>query len=519
MDLPQVVLCRQTQPQPAIRDVAGETLRLWDESKVKDVIRTGSKVAIGVGSRGIANLRQIVQATIRFVLDCGAEPYVVAAMGSHGGATSEGQRELLASYGISESEIGVPIKTDMEAKQIGVNSWGEPVWWDKNALAADTVLTISRIKPHTDFTGRFESGILKMLVIGFGKREGASQHHRWGLRGLRDMMPESGKIVLDKTPFVAALAILENAREETAHLQVVERDQVIEVEPGLLERARQLMGRLPFDQIDLLVIGEIGKNYSGAGIDPNVIGRLLIEAAPELEYKKPLITRICALDLSPESHGNGTGIGLADLTTRRLIDAIDPAPSRMNSLTACFLWRSKLPFEFPTDLECVQAGIETCWQTDQSKLRMALIPNTLEVAELWISLPLAEEAKSNPNLEIAGPPRELPFDASGNIQQEKLFPHSVRGRRDTDLRGNDRPNGVAQLAKQLVYRSLAELPEEDSPYETVIAAVERELIEQVMRECNHVQSRAAARLRINRNTLHQRIKKLFAKDDGAPTEH
>src|SRR5206468_1164312 len=177
-------------------------------------------------------------------------------------------------YGVSEEKLGVPVKTDMTAVQIGVNSWGEPVWWDRNALEADAVVAISRIKAHTDFRGQFESGILKMLVIGLGKRDGAAQHHRWGWRGLRDMLPETGKVILEKTPFVASLAILENAREQTARLQVVEKEQVFAVEPGLLDEARRLMGRLPFDQLDLLVIGEVGKNYSGAGIDPNVIGRL-----------------------------------------------------------------------------------------------------------------------------------------------------------------------------------------------------------------------------------------------------
>ncbi|HEX4591093.1 MAG TPA: hypothetical protein VH120_14240, partial [Gemmataceae bacterium] len=186
---------------------------------------------------------------------------------------------------------------------------------------------------------------------------------------------------------------------------------------------------LPFDQLDLLVIGELGKNYSGAGIDPNVVGRLLIEAAPDLEFDKPRITRICVLDLSPESHGNGTGVGLADLTTERLLGSIDQVPFRMNNLTACFLWRSKIPFAFPTDRECIEAGMATCWQPDPAKLRMAVIPNTLEVAEMWVSPPLAEEARSRPHLELDGHLEPLPFDPAGRLRQADLFPHSVCGRR------------------------------------------------------------------------------------------
>jgi hypothetical protein len=264
-------------------------------------------------------------------------------------------------------------------------------------------------------------------VIGLGKRDGASQHHRWGFRGLRDMLPETGKVILDKTPFVAGLAVLENAQEQTARLQVVEREDLYAVEPGLLDEARKLMGRLPFEQLDMLVIGEIGKNYSGAGIDPNVVGRLLIEGQPEFET--PKITRIVALDLSPESHGNGTGCGIADLATDRLLSAIDPLPFRMNNLTACFLRRSQLPFSFPDDRTCLQVGLETCWQPNLSAVRLAIVPNTLELAELWVSAALLDEARGHPHLEVAGPLREMPFDARGNLPQAELFPHSVCSRR------------------------------------------------------------------------------------------
>ena len=427
MDIPHVAPLRQTAPQPSIADVAGEVRRQWGQSRVAGRIRRGSRVAVGVGSRGIANVAVIVRATLDSLRDLGAQPFVVAAMGSHGGATAAGQRQLLADYGVSEQALGVPVTTDMTAVRIGTNSWGEPVWWDKNALEADAVVTVSRIKPHTDFRGRFESGITKMLVIGLGKRDGASQHHRWGFRGLRDMLPETARVIVDKTPFIGGLAVLENAREQTARLQVVDREELFDVEPTLLEEARGLMGRLPFEQLDLLVIGEIGKNYSGAGIDPNVVGRLLIETQPEFE--SPKITRICALDLSPESHGNGTGCGIADLATDRLLAAIDPAPFRMNNLTACFLRRSQLPFAFPTDRACIEAGLETCWQPNRDAVRMAIIPNTLEVEELWVSAPLVEEARQRPHLEVMGSLQALPFDASDNVEQEKLFPHSVRGRR------------------------------------------------------------------------------------------
>ncbi len=425
--MPPVFPLRQTPPQPVVADVPGEVRRLWQASSLPRRVRPGDRVAVGVGSRGIANVAALVRATLDVLRDLGARPFVVAAMGSHGGATPEGQRQLLAEYGVSEEKLGVPVKTDMETVLLGTNSWGEPVSWDRNAAEADAVVTVSRVKPHTDFRGKYESGIVKMLAIGLGKRDGAARHHRWGFRGLRDMMPETARVIVDKTKFAAGLAVLENAREETAKLRVVDRDELFAAEPALLDEARGLMGRLPFDRLDLLVVGEIGKNYSGAGIDPNVVGRLLIEGEPEFE--SPKIIRVCALDLSPESHGNGTGVGIADLTTDRLLGAIDPVPFRMNNLTACFLWRSKLPIAFPTDRECLVAGLETCWQPDWEKVRMAVIPNTLELAELWASPALLEEASRRPHLQVTGDARPLPFDAAGNLEQERLFPHSVRGRR------------------------------------------------------------------------------------------
>jgi hypothetical protein len=407
--------------------VAGEARRQWQASRLAREVRPGQRVAVAVGSRGIANLAVMVRATLDVIRDLGARPFVVAAMGSHGGATPEGQRALLAEYGVSEEALGVEVRTEMETVRLGDNSWGEPVSWDRNAASADAVVTISRIKPHTDFRGLYESGIVKMLAIGLGKRDGAARHHRWGFRGLRDMMPETARVVVEKTRFLAGLAVLENAHEQTARLQVVDRDELFTTEPILLDEARALMGRLPFDRLDLLVIGEIGKNYSGAGIDPNVVGRLLIEGEPDFET--PKITRICALDLSPESHGNGTGVGIADLTTERLLKAIDPVPFRMNNLTACFLWRSKLPIAFATDRECLEAGVATCWQPDLARVRMAVIPNTLELTELWASPALLDEAHRRPHLEVIGEPRPLPFDAAGQLDQETLFPHSVRGRR------------------------------------------------------------------------------------------
>ncbi len=429
MRIPQVQLLRQTAPQPKIDDVYAECRRVWKASKLAARIRPGMSIAVGCGSRGIKNHGLLAKATVDALLELGANPFVVSAMGSHGGATAEGQRNLLAHMRIDEGHLGVPVKSDMGAVQVGTNSWNEPVWCDRNALSADGIVTVSRIKPHTDFRGAFESGLLKMLVIGLGKRHGADQHHRYGVRGLRDMMPETAKVLLKETKYLGGLGILENAQEQTAKLEVVDRDDLLTREPELLKEAFSLLGRLPFDQLDCLIVGECGKNYSGAGIDPNVVGRLLIEAHPHLETNEPSITRMAVLDISPESDGNGTGVGIADLTTARALKAIWARPFEMNNLTARFLWRSKLPIAFATDRECIAAAVDTCWQPNFDAVRFAVIPNTLEVAEMWVSAPLATEAKGLPNLELVGEPRELPFDEIGRLNQEMLFPHSIRGLR------------------------------------------------------------------------------------------
>lgn len=429
MIIPPVQLVRNVAPQTTITDVPAAVRSAWLNSPTAACIKPGMRIAVGCGSRGIRNYLAIAKATVDALKELGAIPFIVSAMGSHGGATPEGQRELLASYRIDEAHLGVPVLTDMHAVQVGVNSWGEPCWFDRNALAADGIVTVSRIKPHTDFRGRFESGIVKMLVIGLGKRHGADQHHSWGTRGLRDMMVETAKVHLEKTPFLAGLAILENAAEETAIVEVVGRDQLLEREPVLLDEARRIMGRLPFDATDVLIVGECGKNYSGAGMDPNVIGRMLIEATPEAETNHPRVTRMAVLDVSPESHGNATGIGIADLTTNRALAGIDPGPFRMNNLTARFLWRSKLPLGFETDREVIQASVDTCWQPIEGRVAMAVIPNTLEVQDVYVSPALAATLAGRQDLEFIGEPIELPFDAAGNLDQGRLFPHSVRGGR------------------------------------------------------------------------------------------
>jgi hypothetical protein len=413
--------------QPALADPAGEIRRQILHSRLRERVRAGGRVAVAVGSRGIANFRSLVRATVDTLKDLGYRPFVVAAMGSHGGATAEGQRQLLASYGITPETIETNVSTAMEVVCLGRNSWDEPVYWDRTAYEADAVVTLSRIKPHTDFRGRFESGIVKMLVIGLGKREGAATHHQYGIRGLRDMMPESAKVVLARTRFALGLAILENAREQTALIQAVEPEELFEVEPRLLEQARSLVARLPVQQLDLLVVGELGKNYSGTGMDVHVLGRQMIET--QADSWNPMITRICVLDLSEESHGNAVGLGLADLTTKKILARMDPVVTNLNSFTSCFLLRAKVPPAFDTDRECVEMGLRTCWQPRLERVRMAIIPNTLELTTLWVTPPVAEECHGRADLHVASAWQEIPWNDQGDLVQEELFPDSVRARR------------------------------------------------------------------------------------------
>lgn len=428
---PQVTQLRQRfHDQPELADVEAAVRAAVFGSKLAERLPKGARVALTAGSRGISGIDRITRAAVHALRDLGFAPFVVAAMGSHGGGTVAGQRALLGELGITEASVGCPIKSDMDTVTLGTNRFGLPIHFDRNAYEADGIVLLNRVKPHTSFRGDYESGLLKMLAIGLGKREGAAQVHKLGLLGLKQLLPEVGARLLGEVNVVLGLAILENARERTASITAVEPEAILQTEPRLLEQARQLMGRLPFDQIDVLVVGELGKNYSGTGLDPNVIGRQRVETMPDLP--RPVVTRLAVLDLAPESRGNAVGIGLADLTTQRFVDAIDPEPGRVNCLTSNFLTRVRVPIALATDRGVITACLNTCWRIDWSEVRMVIIPNTLELETLWVTQPLVAEARSlGCELDGAGP-IDLPFDEEGRLSQGSLFPESVRGRRGGD---------------------------------------------------------------------------------------
>ena len=396
MIFPPLARVRQSIPQPRLEDVPGTVRRLIQTSRLRERVAPGGTIAVGIGSRGVHGIARVARTIVDTLLEMRYRPFIVAAMGSHGGATAEGQRALLAEYGVTAEAMGVPVKTDMDTLVLGTNPVGLPIYFDKNAYQADGIVLANRVKPHTDFHATHESGVLKMLVIGLGKREGASQVHKLGLRGMKEVLPAVGRFLAKNTRFALGLAIIENAEDVPAEIVAVEPETIFDVEPVLLERARGLMGRLPFDQIDVLVVGELGKNYSGAGMDPNVIGRLLVETQPDFE--RPVVTRLVVLDVSDESHGNIVGVGFSDLTTERLVSKLDPESFRINVLTSCFLERARIPITLPTDRDVIQAALETCWRVDPAQARMVVIPNTLELKTLWVSHPLEEEVRAHPHL-------------------------------------------------------------------------------------------------------------------------
>lgn len=427
MSFPPLARVRQSIPQPKVADVPGTVRRLTLESKLRERVPKGGTIAVGVGSRGITVIPTVAHAAVDALKSMEFKPFIVAAMGSHGGATADGQRELLANYGVTAEAMGVPVRTDMDTLELGTNPIGLPIYFDKNAYEADGIVLLNRVKPHTDFHATYESGVLKMLVIGLGKRQGATQVHKLGLRGLKEVLPAVGAFLLKNTKFALGLAIIENAEDVPAEIVPLEPEQVLEVEPKLLDRARGLMGRLPFDQIDVLAVGELGKNYSGAGMDPNVIGRLMVET--QNDFDRPVVTRLVVLDASEETHGNIVGVGFADLTTERLVEKLDVEPFRINVLTSCCLERARIPITLASDEAVFEAALDTCWRISPSEARLVVIPNTLELNTLWVSPALEAEVAAHPHLTRETDYLPIPFSSEGTLDQELLFPESVRGRR------------------------------------------------------------------------------------------
>lgn len=348
----------------------------------------GKHIGVLAGSRGIANYKEIIKCVVGLLQAAGAKVAVLPAMGSHGGATADGQKAVLAEYGVTEEYLGVPIVSGMEVEQVGeVN--GQPVYADKNAVALDGIVPVNRIKAHTDFHGIHESGVVKMLTIGLGKQVQAEAVHRHGSQGLRELIPQVTAAVLKRVPLIAAVAILENKFDETAKVEVLGTDNLFSRDAQLLAESKTLLPRIPFENLDVLVIQEVGKNISGVGIDPNVSKRMRIEDVPA-EPGAP--KRIVALDLTAESGGNGIGMGIADVITERLYSKVDFTVTYINTITSGFLERGFVPVKMPDDRKAISVALKTCGRpVDWDNARIVVIKNTISLSTMYISPALVGE--------------------------------------------------------------------------------------------------------------------------------
>lgn len=404
---PRGFMVRQTSSGPEVESVEATVISRLEHSGIEEKLRPGMTIAVGVGSRGVSRLPDLVSATVRFLKEKGVQPVIIPAMGSHGGATEEGQRHLLADYGVSEATMGAPINTSMEVDEIGRTSQGVPVLFSRAALQAHGVIPVCRIKPHTAFRGAYESGVLKMLTIGFGKHRGAAAAHALGFAAFAKLIPEMGRVVLDRVPVLGAVTSIENARERPAQIDFLSSQEIMNREPDLLEKARAWMGRILFDDFDLLIVDEIGKDISGDGMDPNVTGRY---SQPFLDGP-PEIQKIVVLDLTPETSGNACGIGLADITTQLVFDKLDFVQTYTNVVTSTVLKMAKLPLVMPDTESAIAVGLGACNGTSPENARVVRIKNTLDLEYVWASESLIRQSGDRPEITVVDSTPLLDFPA------------------------------------------------------------------------------------------------------------
>ncbi len=416
---PKMVSLRQHFPRSPKLDFPAQLQKEFSREAIFSTISPGMRIAVGVGSRGIANLAEIVTEVLRILIDAGAKPFIIPAMGSHGGATPEGQQKVLAELGVTRETMDVPFELSMEVKQIGKTSDGRDVVFSAAALQADGIVVINRVKPHTDFFGDLGSGIQKMLAIGFGKHVGAANAHRAASRlGHEVVIHETAKVILDRVPVLCGVALLEDKHHQISYIKVIKAKDVVEEEPKLLAKARSSMAQLPFETIDLLIVDEIGKEYSGTGMDTNVIGRGVLGYSSSLgpdSSIKPQIYRIFVRDLTAATNGNGIGIGLADFTTSRAVKALNLSYVYINAVTSLGLPTAKIPMYFDTDCEAIETAIISLASSSPEKLRIVRIANTLNLEQMLVSEALAEEASSREDLSLVGLAKEMAFDETGNL--------------------------------------------------------------------------------------------------------
>jgi Lactate racemase N-terminal domain len=402
----RVVPFRQQVAAQRVEDVAGTVRAGLRALPLRERVRPGMRIAVGVGSRGISSLYDVVRAVVQELRAQGAEPFLVPAMGSHGGGTAEGQRAVLEGYGLTPDVLGVPILSSMDAVQVGMTDGGMPVYFDTYAARADGIVVVNRIKQHTAFHARWESGLMKILAVGLGKAAGAAEIHN---RGIVEAMPATARYLLANLPVIAGIGIVENGLHEPACIEVLAAERIELEEPKLLDLARDLLPRIPgaLFPLDVLVLREIGKDISGTGMDLNLVGMWRRTGG----VVEPPIDRLVVLDLTDQSHGNAIGVGYADLIPQRLRDKIDPAATYTNCLSSHNWSGGRIPITLPTDTDVIQAAMAGF---APEQVRMIWLRNTLELATLWVSEALADAACAA-RLEMLGPARPLTFDPAGTL--------------------------------------------------------------------------------------------------------
>jgi hypothetical protein len=411
--VPKMVKIRQSFNADEIADVSGVLSTALANSGQLEKIKPGMRIAIAAGSRGVAQLAALVRTTADEVKKRGGKPFVVPAMGSHGGATAEGQAEVLFHLGVCESTVGCPVLSSMEVAELSRLPNGMPVYMDKHASESDGIIVINRIKPHTAFRGPNESGLVKMITIGLGKQRGAESCHAYGFKLMHSLIPAMAREAMAHAPILFGIATVENAYDHVAKVVVAGADTLIETDRQLLVDAKAAMPRIEFSPIDVLVVDEIGKDISGDGMDPNITGRY----PTPYPTGGPEVSKMVVLDLT-KAGGNANGVGTADFTTRRLVDKTDFKAMYANGLTSTVVRPNAIPTTLDNDLDAIRAAIKTCNALDLQKVRMVRIKNTLQLGEILISEAMLPDALSLPNVTVCSDPFEMEFDAQGDLARE-----------------------------------------------------------------------------------------------------
>ena len=409
--LPQIMKVSQTFDNTKLDDVEGDLNQKLIDKNIKDKIKPGMKIAITGGSRGISFYKELMKTIVSFVKKCGATPFIVPSMGSHGGGTSEGQENMLKKLGITKESVGCEIISSMDVVEVGRTSKDLPVYIDKNAANADGIILLNRVKLHTSFRGKYESGLIKMMAIGLAKRKGADMTHFLRYENMAENLVEVGKIALNNLNIICGVASIENGYNEVADLFVLHKDEILQEEPKILEKSKRLMPRIYLDDIDVLIVNEIGKNISGTGVDTNIVGRFHTNAASG----GPNTVKLGFLDISEKSGGNGNGMGLADFVSKKFFRKIDFESTYINAITSTEPNSVKLPLVLDNDKYVFQGCVKLCGVKNIQDIKLVIINNTKELDEIYMSKSAFENTVDISKVKKESELFDIPFDEEGNL--------------------------------------------------------------------------------------------------------